>query len=240
MTTPPPPDPDRPGSRPSVPDAQSPDPRYDEPEIEVPPDRMPTTDYEPGGDDSPAALRIRVENLLLRREGTSVESWAELGEPAQALLVEMLHDWSVRSQDTLFHRVIAVLGDLQVASSVPALGGLLQDDREAPVTRAYAAGSLGRIGDRAAVDALLPALPVEDDMVRRQVAMALGRIDDDAVLPHLLQLRADPSLPVSEVADSAVRRWEERLGSRLGPDGPPTAPPASGATGPVEPAPEVG
>jgi HEAT repeat protein len=238
MTVPPPADPDRPGRGPSEPAAQGPAPRYNEPDIEVSPDRMPTSDYEPGRDDSRAALRMRVENLLQSRERASDESWADLGEPAQAVLVEMLQDWSVRSHDALFHRVIAVLGDLRVAAGVPALGGLLQDDREPPVTRAYAASSLGRIGGRGAVDALLPALPVADDMVRRQVAMALGRIDDDAVLPHLLHLRADPSVAVSEVADGALRRWEERRGSRIRPPRPPSGPPTSEATGPVEPAPE--
>jgi HEAT repeat protein len=74
-------------------------------------------------------------------------------------------------------------------------------------------------------------------MVRRQVAMALSRIDDESVLPHLLRLRTDPSVAVSEVADGALRRWEERLGTQLGSAGP--APePTRGPTGPVQPAPE--
>ena len=62
----------------------------------------------------------------------------------------------------------------------------------------------------------------------------------DSVLPHLLQLRTDPSVAVSEVADEALRRWEERLGAQLGADRPPSEPPQAPPTGPVEPAPEVG
>jgi HEAT repeat protein len=220
--------------------APTPDDRYDEPDIEVPPDQMVDSDYEPDGDGSTSGLRMRVENLLLRRESAAAEAWAEVGEPAQALLVEMMQDWSVRSQDALFHRVMAVLGDLRTTRGVPALGAVLQDDAETSVARAHAASSLGRIGDRTAVDALVPALSVADDMVRRQVAMALSRIDDDSVLPHLMQLRTDPSIAVSEVADGALRRWEERLGAQPGADRPPSEPPLAPPTGPVEPAPEVG
>ena len=74
----------------------------------------------------------------------------------------------------------------------------------------------GRIGEPAAIDVLAASLSAKDDIVRRQVAMPLGRIDRDAVVPHLMKLRRDKWIAVAEVATEAMRRWEERLGQRQG------------------------
>ncbi|HSK56116.1 MAG TPA: HEAT repeat domain-containing protein [Jiangellales bacterium] len=210
-----PPDGTQPGGFPSVPDAEATPGRHDEPPVDVSPDRVPDTGFELGAD-SRADLRLQVESLLLRREAATPETWARLGEDARSLLAEMLEDPSLRSQPALRHRVIATLGDLRVRRSVTSLGGILQNRSEDAVTRAHAANSLGRVGDRSAVEALAMTVSVRDDMVRRQVAMALGRIDDDAAVSHLLKLSADPSVAVAEVASDALRTWEDRLGTRLG------------------------
>jgi HEAT repeat protein len=52
-------------------------------------------------------------------------------------------------------------------------------------------------------------------MIRRQVAMALGRMSSEAAVPHLLVLARDKSSAVQEVAIDAVRRWEGKLDLKL-------------------------
>jgi HEAT repeat protein len=128
----------------------------------------------------------------------------------------MLDDEVVRSHEPILHRVIGVVGQLSVKRGIAPLSAILADFSARPVTRAYAANALGRIGEAAGIDALVAAANVKNDMIRRQVAIALGRIDLDAVVPHLLALREDKSVAVAEVAAEAVGRWEGKLGRRLG------------------------
>lgn len=211
-------DKETPGKFPSAPDYRTEPGNQNEPDVDVRPDRAPESSFTLGrSPSSRAELRMRVEALLGRRESASAEAWSELGDEARALLVELLDDWSIRSNEALFHRTISAVGALRVKRAVPALSALLRDKSESNLTQAYAANALGRIGERSAVDALAESLPVKDDMVRRQVAMALGRIEDDAAIPHLLQLRGDSSVAVVEVADAAVQRWEQLTGRQLGP-----------------------
>jgi HEAT repeat protein len=127
----------------------------------------------------------------------------------------MLNEETVRAQEALLHRVISALGQLSVRRGIAPLGTILQDASQRNVTRAYAANALGRIGDVAAIGALIEAVNVKDDMIRRQVAMTLGRIDRDAVVPHLLELREDESIAVAEVAAAAIEQWEKKLGQPL-------------------------
>lgn len=207
--------------RSSVPASEAEPGVHDEPELDTPTDQLPQVPSDPTPGGSPAELRLRIERLLQRRESASPEAWAELGEDARALLMELLQDWSIKANTAVHHRLIATLGNLQVKRSVAALGTILQDGEETDLTRAFAANALGRIGERAAVEALERSLQPTgtrrpaNEMVRRQTAMALGRIDDDAVVPSLLQLREDPSPAVSDVAQAAVERWEQRLDTRL-------------------------
>ncbi len=211
-------DKDIPGKFPSEPDYRAEPGNQNEPDVDVRPDLAPETDFTLGRSSSSwAELRMHVEALLGRREAASPEAWAELGDEARAVLVDLLDDWSIRSNNALFHRTISAVGALGVKRAVPALTDLLRDKSESNLTKAYAANALGRIGERSAVDALAESLRVKDDMVRRQVAMALGRIEDDAAIPHLLQLRGDSSAAVAEVASEAVQRWEQETGHQLGP-----------------------
>jgi HEAT repeat protein len=202
---------------PSVRDSDSEPTNYDEPDLPRPADRVPRGRFELQAPRSRAELRMRVEQLLLRKEASSAEAWAELGEEARALLVTLLDDEAIRSHDALRHRVIAVLGELGVQRSVPQLAQILADRGERPVTKAYVAGSLGRIGGPAATGALAPAVSDKDDMVRRQAAIALGRIDRPDVIPHLIVLQGDASPAVSEVAADTLRAWEKKLDKRLVP-----------------------
>ena len=95
------------------------------------------------------------------------------------------------------------------------LSGLLADVSARPVTRAAAANALCRIGEAAAIEALVTSVKVKDDMIWRQVAIALGRIDRETVVPHLQRLCVDESLAVAEVAADAVKRWEGKLGRQV-------------------------
>jgi|GEM_PF-2313849 len=201
---------------PSVPDSEAEPTRYNEPDVPKGVDRVPPDRFQLG--DTRADLRLRIEQLLRCKEAASADAWAELGPDARALLVEMLEHESVRCHDAVLHRLISVLGILSVKRSIAPLSAILTDRSEKNVTRSYAANALGRIGEPAAIESLVAAANENDDMVRRQVAMALGRIDHDRVISHLLKLRDDESTAVADVATEAVERWEKKLGQRLGAD----------------------
>lgn len=213
------PPPKLPMKLPSVPDSESEPTKYDEPELPQASDRVPRERFDPTRRGSRAELRMRLEELLRRKESPPESVWADLGEDARDLLVSLLDDEAIRSYDALRHRLIAVLGQLRVQRSVPGLIAILGDRGERPVTKAYAVGALGRIGGAAATDALAPLVGSKDDMLRRQVAIALGRIDRPEAIPHLVALHGDDSTAVSEVATEALRTWEERLGKPLAPRG---------------------
>ena len=201
---------------PSVPDSESGPVWYNEPAHPAKPDVVPSTRFQLMPGRSKADLRLRIEQLLLRRDSVRAEDWAELGEPGRALLVEMLEDEALRSREALFHRAISAVGQLAVRRSVAPLAAILSSQSESNLTKAYAATALGYIGDPVGVEALARSLAARDDMVRRQVAKALGRLDHPSVIPHLLKLQADKTAAVSEVAVEALQRWEKKLDQRLG------------------------
>jgi hypothetical protein len=199
---------------PSVPDSESDPTRYNEPDLPIARDRVPSDRFQLS--DTRADLRLRIERLLQRKEAVPEDAWPDLGPDARSLLVEMLDDQVVRSHEAMFHRVIGVVGHLKVKRAIAPLSAILADVSATPVTRAYAANALGRIGEAAAIDALVTSVKVKDDMIRRQVAIALGRIDRNAVIPHLMRLGEDKSIAVAEVAAEAVGRWEEKWGQLTG------------------------
>jgi hypothetical protein len=199
---------------PSVPDSESGPTRYNEPDLPATGDRVPPDRFKLG--DTQADLRLRIEQLLQRKEAAPVEAWAELGPDARALLVEMLDDEAVRSREAILQRLIAVVGQLSIRRGIAPLSAILADRSVSSVTQAYAVSALGRIGEPAAIAALAASADVKDDMIRRQVAIALGRIDRDTVVPHLMRLREDESIAVAEVAAEALGHWEEKLGRPLG------------------------
>lgn len=202
---------------PSVPDSKSPPTKYDEPDLPKAVDRVPGKRFAPSSRGSLAELRLRIEDLLRRKESPPESAWADLGDDARDLLVQLLDDEAIRSSDATHHRLIAVLGELGEQRSVPGLIDILADRGEPAVTKAFAIGSLGRIGGAAATNALAPLVGAKDDMIRRQVAIALGRIDRPEVIPHLLALDGDESTAVSEVAADALSAWEDKLGKPLVP-----------------------
>jgi HEAT repeat protein len=92
-----------------------------------------------------------------------------------------------------------------VERGIALLAALLQDEN--PEVRRTAAESLGKIGDRAAIPAVLPVLVDAVPAVRAAAAQALGRMagpaDEDVIagLAHALQ---DPSDSVKRMAALAI------------------------------------
>lgn len=200
---------------PSLPDADATPGLHDEPPIQLREDRVPRSRLGESPRNSIADLRLTIEQLLRRKEAFDRKPWEALGEQSRPLMVAMLADDALLTQPALYQRLIAALAELREARAVAPLGAMLREKSMRASTKAFAANALGRIGDPAAVEALVQLLANKDDMIRRQVAMALGRIDADSAVPHLLALARDKSAAVNEVAIDAVRRWEKRLGQKL-------------------------
>lgn len=202
---------------PSVPDIDSKPGLYDEPDVARKEDIMPDGGFKLVQDvSSKAELRLRVEELLMRREAPPTEAWAELGDGAREILVRLLDDVAITRREAMKQRVIATLGQLGVVRAVPQLGELLLRSSEDAVTRTYAASALGRIGDARAIPFLGQAVAEKNDMVRRQVALALGRARHPNAIPHLLKLLNDTSKHISGVAATELRAYEKELNVKLG------------------------
>jgi hypothetical protein len=78
---------------------------------------------------------------------------------------------------------------------------------EEAASRTSAAQALGWIGSASATDALTAALADEQEIVRGQVAWALGEIGDPGAQRELAHLQAsDPSSSVREAAGFALAR----------------------------------
>jgi len=201
---------------PSVPDLKSEPGKYNEPAQPAKPNRMPMSRLGETAPDSRAALRLRIEQLLMRRDSVGRDQWADLGDEARDLVINLVDDEAIRSNDAIRHRVIAILGELAVKRGIAPLRAILSSGSETALTKAYAATALGHIGGTTAVQALAGAVTEKDDMVRRQVAKSLARLQSVETVPLLLKLREDRSIAVAEVATKALQDWETRLGQPLG------------------------
>jgi HEAT repeat protein len=214
---------------PSVPDAESEPPTYDEPEAPPADDHLPPGDAGDVPPDSPAVLRLRVEELLRRREPPSADAWRMLGPRSADMLVRLLDDPVVAADEALRQRVIATVAQLGLGDAVARLQQALLDRAETALTRTYAANALGRIDPDAAVAVLTEASTDESPMVRRQVARALGAARDPAAVAPLERLLDDPVAPVADIAAERLRA--------LGRD---VRPPEPGdRRNPAPPAPEI-
>src|SRR5215510_2174626 len=105
----------RPGQPPpSVPDLDAPAGTHDEPPIERNPDVAPSGTWTSRTTTSLAELRLRVEELLQRRESPGAEAWEALGPAAPALLLQLVDDVAIGRNRALRDRVLATLGQLGV------------------------------------------------------------------------------------------------------------------------------
>ncbi|MDQ1557437.1 MAG: hypothetical protein QOD32_497 [Pyrinomonadaceae bacterium] len=201
---------------PSIPDFESKPDQYNEPDVPRKEDQMPDGGFKRAQGTSRAELRLRVEELLARREAPPTEAWLELGDGAREILTQLLGDVSITKREAMKQRTIATLGQLRIVRAVPQLGELLLRSSEDTVTRAYAASALGRIGDELAIPFLGQAVALKDEMVRRQVTLALGRTRHPRAVPHLLKLLDDSSEHISSAAATELRSYEQELGIKLG------------------------
>jgi HEAT repeat protein len=176
---------------------------------------MPARSVTTGEGRTLAELRLRVEELLRRREAPATSTWEALDEAVRPLLVQMLDDESVARHEALRQRVIATLGQLQVRAAIPRLGEILASRTQPSITRAHAANALGRMGDPAVVLPLARAVDDGAEVVRRQVARALGEIARPEAVAHLQKLSADRSPAVADAAREALGLASQRLGLRL-------------------------
>ena len=199
-----------------VPDSEGPEPRYDEPDQPPPDDRMPKTPRTSFDGPSRAELRVRAERLLLHREAADPEAWAALGPEVRQLLPRLLDDVAIRRNEAVLQKLMATLGQLGIPDAIPRLGEMLSDRRESATTRAYAANALGSLANPHGVPWLARAVADKDEMVRRQVARALGAIDHPDAVGHLMTMSDDASPEVARTAAAALIRYEERSGIKLG------------------------
>lgn len=95
------------------------------------------------------------------------------------------------------------LGELGDARAAPALLAILEQSQTPPELRADTAWALGRLGDPAAGEALLPWLGDPIWRVRLEVCRALGLLQVSAADPELDRLRRVDPVP-------AVREWAAR------------------------------
>jgi hypothetical protein len=207
--------PKQPAVYPSVPDIETEPGHYDEPEISREPDRIPLGNFTLGQSGSAAELRLRVESFLRRKEAPNVEVWEELGDNARTMLLQLIDDVAITNNQGLRQRVIATLGQLGMKRAIPRLGEILLSPSEDPIVRAAAANALGRIPDTEVNSFLGRAVSDRDAVVRRQIALALGRVSGPRIIGHLKALANDSSPAVASVAIEQLRAYERELGTKL-------------------------
>jgi hypothetical protein len=195
---------------PSVPASQSDDFKHSE-QID-----KPAEDVMPEGDDrlltqdgdgaarfaSRAVLRLKIEQLLQRREAAPIEQWQALGPDGLEMLVSLLDDPGIG--DDVRHAVIATLGNLEQPLLADRLGPMLLDRSESALTRTYAASALGRLGGDRAVTWLGRASGDPDEMVRLQLARGLRRAGGPLAVAYLRSLSRDREGVVADEAKAAL------------------------------------
>ena len=136
---------------------------------------------------------------------------------AAASLVELL---TREKKDGVRGAIVVALGEIGDEASVVTLAQVLRPDLAATTAKKRskkkenllvlraAAHSLGQIGNRAAVPALLAALQdqEEENDVRREAAVALGLIGDKSALPALNGLLNADDPYLSNAAFAAARK----------------------------------
>lgn len=164
-----------------------------------------------GGDGSYAILQgeAAIASLLQREMARADDQQIgvilyDLDQGPDGLLGLGALTWFMPEEDARRKKVEAALGRIGAAIS-ERLRTLLSDDT--PTVRAHAAGVIGRIRDKAAVDNLIAAIGDEDQDVRAHAAEALGFIADARALSPLSQrLGADDAFLVRSQAARALGR----------------------------------
>ena len=105
--------------------------------------------------------------------------------------------------DWLFVALVGCVGP-------PRVGGVAELMSPVPLVRRRAAASLGAMGDKAAVPALVRALDDSDASVRAEAARSLGLLRDERAVPALCRALADPDVDVRFYAAYALGEIRDR------------------------------
>jgi HEAT repeat protein len=131
----------------------------------------------------PSGVVNGLEQTLIRRIGT---------EP----LIGALQSPSENTR----RAAAEMLGELRSAAAVPTLLLLLNDADE--YTQVVSIEAVGKIGSAVAVAALIEQMQADSSTVRREAAIALGRINDDELNPEVVA--ALTAALSSDIGDSAA------------------------------------
>ena len=172
--------------------------------------------YLPAEESAASLLPLLNDKDEFVRQETAYALGKTHNRTAAAALSELL---AREKKDGVRGAIVVALGDIRDDSSVVALAQVLRPELSATnakkrkkkenllVLRA-AAHSLGQIGNRAALPALLAALQdqEEESDVRREAATALGLIGDKSALPALNDLSSADDPYLARAAFDASRR----------------------------------
>jgi len=154
----------------------------------------------------PSARKL-VDRDSLVVAAAAVRALRKDPEAGELLLKKLLDD---RTAAELKPDIILALGEVRYAPAYEELAAIVDDRSEDKTWRMYAADSLGRMGDPAAVP-LLRALFAEDDaLLRAYAASALGRFDEPGVSEVLLQALRDSNWRVRSTGAAALAERKEK------------------------------
>lgn len=127
-------------------------------------------------------------------------------DTALRMLLELLE--SGAADGRRFSNTVSWLGEVGMEEARPVIEALLGDS--IPAGRAVTViRALGGIGSESSVPALLPFAAWENDLVRRETAVSLGRIASPLARPALEILAGDRRLDVLSAARRALELLEE-------------------------------
>jgi len=128
----------------------------------------------------------RDENIFVKIEAASSLALMDV-EQGWEYLTEIITE---PDDDNVSERleVTIILGEIPDDRSVSLLKDILRNDNEDPEVRAEAAHSLGKLGSHSAIESLIDAFRVENQLVRRDALRGLSMIirgDESAVIEGL-------------------------------------------------------
>lgn len=126
-------------------------------------------------------------------------------ETAFPLLMNLLEHGAREGRE--FSNTVSWLGELGMNEAETTISGMLSDtlppSRVVTLIRA-----LGGVGTEGSVPLILPFAGSENDLVRRETGVTLGRIGSSSARPALERLAEDPKLDVASAAEEALRLLE--------------------------------
>lgn len=151
--------------------------------------------------DSLAALIAQLQDAQANRRSQAALGLGHLADPqaVDALIATLCHDPELNVQEDATWALVRI-----GPASVEPLIQALRDPSAA--ARHNAAHTLGKIGDRRAIDGLIAALGDGDAPVRLKAAYALGQIGEARGAEGLVSLLADPDLNVRWMAAEVLER----------------------------------